>query len=96
MILSCENPNHEVLQPWASNPLTYTSLTGSAVYGLMAREFAPLERRLESAAERLEQFPRFFEQVRETLEPSRVPLIHAQTAVQQNRGTLGCTQSGSL
>lgn len=76
------------LQEWAWNPLRYTALAGNAVYGLMAREFAPLPQRLSHVADRLEQFPRLFEQVRATLEPARVPPVHAETAVKQNRGVL--------
>ncbi len=83
----------EVLQEWAWNPLSYTGLTGDAIYGLMAREFAPLEDRLGSVAERLDQFPRLFEQIRATLEPARVPEIHAQTAVKQNQGVLSILEN---
>jgi len=78
----------EELQEWAWNPLTYTSLVGNAVYGLMAREFAPLETRLTCVAARLEQLPRLLEQIRATMVPQRVPRVHAETAVKQNRGVL--------
>jgi uncharacterized protein (DUF885 family) len=78
----------ETLQEWAWNPIAYTGLTGGAIYGLMARDFAPLPRRLSHAADRLAQFPRLLEQVRATLVPARVPKIHAETAVKQNRGVL--------
>jgi len=78
----------ETLEEWAWNPLVYTALCGSAIYGLMAREFAPLETRLASVAARLEQFPRLYEQIRATLEVQRVPPVHAETAVAQNRGVL--------
>jgi uncharacterized protein (DUF885 family) len=78
----------ETLQPWAWDPLTYTRISGSAIYSLMARDFAPLEERLVHVADRLEQFPRLLAQVRETLVPARVPQIHAETAVRQNRGVL--------
>jgi uncharacterized protein (DUF885 family) len=74
------------LQEWAWNPLYYVSISGSAIYGLLARDFAPLEQRLESAASRLEQMPRFLEQARGSIEPQRVPKIHAETAVAQNPG----------
>ena len=37
----------DVLQEWAWNPLVYTRLPGSAIYNLMAREFAPLPMRLQ-------------------------------------------------
>jgi len=76
------------LQEWAWNPLAYTRLVGSAVYGLMAREFAPLETRLACVAARLEEFPRLFDQIRATLVPERVPKVHAETAIKQNRGVL--------
>ncbi|MDP7020498.1 MAG: DUF885 domain-containing protein [Pirellulaceae bacterium] len=78
----------EELQEWAWNPTVYTELCGGAIYGLMAREFAPIDKRLVSATSRLEQFPSLFEQIRKTLQPGRVPRIHAETAVKQNRGVL--------
>ena len=84
----------EVLQEWAWNPLLYTQLAGGAVYRLLARDFAPLPKRLVSLSERLEQFPRLFEQIRSTLQPARVPKIHAQTAVDQNRGILTILDKG--
>jgi len=73
-------------EEWAWNPLYYVRLSGNSVYGLLARDFAPLEERLGNAASRLEQFPRFFAQARGSLQPERVPKIHAETAIQQNRG----------
>ncbi len=78
----------ETLQEWAWNPIIYTRLSGGAIYGLMARDFAPLTKRLKHVADRLEQFPRLFRQIRATLEPKRVSQIHAETAVKQNRGVL--------
>ena len=82
-----------VLQEWAWNPLYYVNLSGSAVYGLVARDFAPIEQRLTSAASRLEQIPRFLEQARASIEPARVPKIHAETAVQQNQGLVSIIES---
>jgi uncharacterized protein (DUF885 family) len=78
--------NLDTLEEWAWNPLYYVRLSGNSVYGLLSRDFAPLEQRLDNVASRLEQFPRFFEQARESLQPERVPKIHAETAIQQNRG----------
>lgn len=83
----------EELQSWAWNPLNYTQLTGGAIYSLMAREFAPLEQRLGHAADRLEQFPRLLEQVRGTLVAERVPQVHAETAVRQNKGVLSILEN---
>jgi uncharacterized protein (DUF885 family) len=76
----------DTLEEWAWNPLYYVRLSGNAIYGLLSRDFAPLELRLDNAASRLEQLPRFFEQARAALQPARVPKIHAETAIQQNRG----------
>jgi uncharacterized protein (DUF885 family) len=76
----------ETLQEWAWNPLYYVNMSGGGVYGLLARDFAPIEQRLASATSRLEQMPRFFAQARGALQPERVPKIHAETAVQQNPG----------
>jgi uncharacterized protein (DUF885 family) len=83
----------ETLQEWAWNPLVYTSLSGGAIYGLMARDFAPLPKRLEHVADRLEQFPRLFREIRAALRPERIPKIHAETAVKQNRGVLSILEN---
>jgi uncharacterized protein (DUF885 family) len=76
------------LQEWAWNPLVYTGVSGDAIYSLMARDFAPEQQRLRNVEKRLLQFPRFLKQVRATLETARVPAVHAETAVAQNRGVL--------
>jgi len=76
----------ETLQEWAWNPLYYVSRSGSAIYGLVARDFAPLEQRLEAATSRLEQIPRFLDEARSSIDLERVPKIHAETAVAQNPG----------
>jgi uncharacterized protein (DUF885 family) len=76
----------ETWQTWAWNPLGYQGLAGGALYSLMAREFAPLPQRLESAIYRLEKMPRLLEQTRAALVPSRVPVPHAATYAAQNPG----------
>jgi uncharacterized protein (DUF885 family) len=78
----------QTYRDWSWDPLVYTQLTGQALYGLLAREFAPLPERLRSLAARLEKMPRLLEQARANLVPARVPSIHAQTAVKQNPGVL--------
>ncbi|MDX3930364.1 MAG: DUF885 domain-containing protein [Stenotrophomonas sp.] len=80
--------NAEVLQSSKWDPQMYNGLAGSAVYGLMAREFAPLPERLKSATARMEKIPAIFAQARENLDPARVPKIHAETVAKQNRGIL--------
>ena len=78
----------QTYRDWSWDPLVYTQLTGQALYGLLAREFAPLPERLRSLAARLEKMPRLLEQARGNLVPARVPSIHAETAVKQNPGVL--------
>lgn len=80
--------NAEVLQSSKWDPQMYNGLAGSAMYGLMAREFAPLPERLKSATARMEKIPAIFAQARENLDPARVPKIHAETVAKQNRGIL--------
>ncbi len=83
----------ETLQGWAWDPQVYSGLAGSAVYGLMAREFAPLPQRLGSAITRMEKIPALLAQARENLDPARVPQIHAQTAADQNKGILSIVET---
>ncbi len=82
-----------VLQEWAWNPLATINIAGNAIYGLVARDFAPVESRLLNVASRLEQMPRFFRQARESLEPARVPKVHAETAIAQNAGIVSIIES---
>lgn len=77
---------HDVLQSWAWEPLTYQSRAGDAIYNLMAREFAPMASRLESATARLELLPTALRHAREQLQPARVPPSHAETYAGQNPG----------
>ncbi len=74
------------LQDWRWNPLIYTRTAGDALYNLLARDFAPAAERLKNLGKRLDEIPRFLAQVREVLEPARVPRIHAETASKQNAG----------
>ena len=81
------------LEEWAWNPLYYVNISGGSVYGLLSRDFAPLAERLDNAAARLERLPRFLEQVRASLQPERVPKIHAETAIQQNPGLVSIIEA---
>ena len=78
----------DTLQSWAWDPQQYGGTAGSAIYGLMAREFAPLPQRLNAAAARMEKIPALFAQMRENIDPARVPKVHAETVARQNPGIL--------
>ena len=86
--LQSEIWNAEVMQSGKWDPQLYNGIAGSAIYGLMAREFAPLPERLKSATARMEKLPAIFAQARENLDPARVPKIHAETVAKQNKGIL--------
>ena len=82
----------ETLQSWAWDPQVYSQLAGSAIYSLMARDFAPLPERLKAATLRMEKLPVLFAQARENLDPARVPSIHAETVAKQHNGVLGLVE----
>jgi len=80
--------SEEKYRDWSWDPLVYTQLAGQSLYGLLAREFAPLPQRLNAVTARLEKLPGLLEQMRANIVPARVPAIHAATAVKQNPGVL--------
>lgn len=70
----------------------YGGLAGGAIYNLMAREFAPMPERLKSATARMEKLPALFVQMRENIDPARVPKIHAETVAKQNGGVISLVE----
>ena len=66
------------------NPLVYN--TGGSIYGLIAREFAPLDQRLRNAKARLEKIPTVLEAARANLQTP--PKVHTETAILQNQGAI--------
>ena len=81
------------LQEWAWTPLYYVSIAGNSVFSLVSRDFAPLEQRMTNVASRLEQLPRFLQQARDSIEPERVPKIHAESAVSRNLGLVSIIET---
>jgi uncharacterized protein (DUF885 family) len=74
----------EVLREYEWNPMRYN--VGGAIYGLLAREFAPLPERLNSVKERLKAVPAALEAARTNLK--NPPKVHTETAILQNQGTI--------
>ena len=66
------------------NPLFYN--VGNAIYGLTAREFAPLKDRLKSVKSRLRAIPGVLEAARTNLK--NPPRVHTETAILQNKGNI--------
>lgn len=81
-----ETFEYEGIQTFRWNPLLYAHLLGSSLFGLIAREYAPLTDRLLAALGRLKEVPRFLEQARQNLE--NAPAIHVETAIAQNQGAI--------
>ena len=80
------------LRDWSWDPLIYANLAGQALYGLMARDFAPLPRRLTSAIARIEKLPGLWVQMRANLDLARVPPVHAETAAKQHAGVVSVAE----
>ncbi len=75
----------DTLREYEWNPQMYNP--GSAIYGLIAREFAPLKDRLASVRGRLEQIPKVVAAGKANLKnPTK---IHTETAIAQIAGTVG-------
>ncbi len=75
----------DTIREYEWNPQTYNP--GSAIYGLIAREFAPLKDRLASVRGRLEQIPKVVAAGKANLKnPTK---IHTETAIAQIAGTIG-------
>jgi uncharacterized protein (DUF885 family) len=67
------------------NPIYYNM--GSAIYSLIARDFAPLDQRLASLKGRLEEIPGVIAAAKANLK--NPPEMHTKTAIQQNQGNIG-------
>ncbi len=78
----------QVLQSWAWDPQIYNDAAGGALYSLAARDFAPWPMRLKAATSRMNLLPAMLAQARASIDPARVPLIHAQTVAKQNSGIM--------
>ena len=83
----------EVEQEWAWNPQYYHNTASYALYGLVARDFAPWPERFESIVERMEKLPAFLATARQQIDVARVPKVHAETVAKQNAGLMGIVDS---
>ncbi|NVE94858.1 DUF885 domain-containing protein [Altererythrobacter lutimaris] len=80
--------SHDVEQQWAWNPQRYHGTASSALYGMVARDFAPFEERLPDIIARMEAIPAFLETARAQIVVARVPKVHAETVAKQNAGIM--------
>ncbi|MFQ5510476.1 MAG: DUF885 domain-containing protein [Candidatus Krumholzibacteriia bacterium] len=80
----------ETLREYEWNPLVYN--VGGAIYNLLVRDFAPLKDRLRSVEQRLRQLPGVTALAKANLK--NPPRVHVETAIRQNKGTIGLIQDG--
>jgi len=79
----------DTLRSYEWNPQTYNM--GGAIYGLLAREFAPLKERLLNVKERIKAIPSVLEHAKINLiNPTK---IHTETAIGQNDGVISLIEN---
>ena len=81
----------ETLDEGSWNPMTYVYLFGTGLFGLLAREFAPLPDRMRSAAARLAALPAALDQARATLDAGGarpISTFHNQKAAERMSGLI--------
>jgi len=74
------------------DPLSYNTSLANSIYLLTARDFAPAEVRLKSAAQRLAAIPAVIAQAEANL--VNPPEIYTQTAIKQVNGAIGLVREG--
>jgi uncharacterized protein (DUF885 family) len=76
------------------NPLLYMQSLANSLYLLVARDFAPPEKRIPNLRQRMEKIPRVIAQAKVNLQHS--PRVHTETAIEQTQGAIGLVQEGLL
>jgi len=84
--LDLEFLKHESLLPWDYNPIFYNEIFIACIQSLLIKEFAPLDARLKSVAERLKQLPSLVKQAKEDLKTP--PQIYTEIAIKQFPGII--------
>ena len=91
-----ENIDYEILRAeelkepeW--NPLVYMQSLANSFYLLVARDFAPAEKRIPSLRERMEKIPGVIAQAKANLQ--HPPRIHTETAIEQTQGAINLVRT---
>lgn len=77
---------HEVEQPWATDPLWVTEQVGTGFDALRSRAFASADERARAAIGRLRTLPRLLEQAQQQLDPKRAKAPSTRVAIEQLKG----------
>jgi uncharacterized protein (DUF885 family) len=73
------------------NPLVYMQSMANSLYLLVARDFAPAEKRIPSLRQRMEKIPGVIAQAKANLQ--HPPRIHTETAIEQTQGAINLVRS---
>ena len=92
-----ENVDYQIFQAeelkepdW--NSLVYMQSLANSLYLLVARDFAPPEKRIPNLRQRMEKIPRVIEQAKANLH--HPPRIHTETAIEQTQGAINLVNEG--
>src|SRR5690242_6567491 len=92
-----ENINYQIFRgeelkepDW--NPLVYMQSLANSLYLLVARDFAPAEKRIPSLRQRLEKIPGVIAQAKANLQ--HPPRVHTETAIEQTQGAISLVRDG--
>jgi uncharacterized protein (DUF885 family) len=81
----------EEIRSFEKDPMAYTDVLGNSIYCFISRDFAPLDKRLDAAADRLAKFPTLIEQAMQNL--TNPPKVRTETAISQNRGLISLIEN---
>jgi uncharacterized protein (DUF885 family) len=74
------------------NPLVYMQSLANSLYLLVARDFAPAEKRIPNLRQRMEKIPGVIAQAKANLQ--HPPRVHTETAIEQTQGAISLVRDG--
>jgi len=74
------------------NPLVYMQSLANSVYLLVARDFAPPEKRIPNLRQRMDEIPRVIAQAKANLQ--HPPRVHTETAIELTQGAISLVREG--
>jgi uncharacterized protein (DUF885 family) len=82
----------EELKELEWNPLVYMQSLANSLYLLVARDFAPAEKRVPNLRQRMEKIPGVIAQAKANLQ--HPPRVHTETAIDQTQGAINLVREG--
>src|SRR6059058_4923462 len=73
------------------NPLVYNQSLANSLYLLVARDFAPAEKRIPNLRQRMEKIPGVIAQAEANLQ--HPPRVHTETAIEQTQGAINLVRT---